>query len=184
MMIIYNDNIYNDNTSWYYIMIICDDHIWWSYMMIIYDDHLGVIWESSGGHLGDIWESSGSHLGVIWETFGSQDHPPNGDDLPHISSKSSPLRHGYVIIDFRWAPPLERTLLNAILPHTLIKGGVSARNLRKVYFPEMCWPGGQIIPTPRGSILHPARASQVPYRAIFVFVGFSEIRLYISLLAL
>ena len=36
-------------------------------------------------------------------------------------------------------------------------GGISARNLGKVDFPEMCWPGGQIIPTPCGSILHPAR---------------------------
>ena len=30
----------------------------------------------------------------------------------------------------------------------VLMGGVSARNLRKVDFPEMCWPGGQIIPTP------------------------------------
>ena len=60
----------------------------------------------------------------------------------------------------------------------VLMGGVSARNLRKVDFPEMCWPGGQIIPTPRGSILHPTRASQVPYRGFLVFRDFRKFAIY------
>ena len=37
------------------------------------------------------------------------------------------------------------------------------KNRRKNDFPEMCLPGVEIIPRPRGSILHTTRASQVPY---------------------
>ena len=47
---------------------------------------------------------------------------------------------------------------------------LGVQNHRKSEFQEMCWPGGQIIPTPRGSILDPTRASQVPYRVI-LFLG-------------
>ena len=36
---------------------------------------------------------------------------------------------------------------------------------KKSDLPEWCLPGRRIVPTPRGSILHPSRASQVPYKA-------------------
>ena len=38
-------------------------------------------------------------------------------------------------------------------------------------FLEWCLPGRQIIPTPRRSILHPSRASQLPYLKTYFFRG-------------
>ncbi len=36
-------------------------------------------------------------------------------------------------------------------------------------FSELCFPGVEIGPTPRGSILHTTRASQLPYYAKYAF---------------
>ncbi len=53
------------------------------------------------------------------------------------------------------------------------------KNMRKSDFSEMCLPGVEIVPRPRGSILHATRASQRPYSAksdfsskLYIFVDF------------
>jgi hypothetical protein len=39
-------------------------------------------------------------------------------------------------------------------------------------FSEWCLPGGQIVPTPRRSILHTSRGPKVPYRATNILGGY------------
>ena len=48
-----------------------------------------------------------------------------------------------------------------------------SQNVEKHYFSEWGLPGVEMIPRPRGSILHPSRASQLPYSAKSKFSEFS-----------
>ena len=47
------------------------------------------------------------------------------------------------------------------------------KKCRKFDFSEWGLPGVEMIPRPRGSILHPSRASQLPYSAKSKFSRFS-----------
>ena len=49
----------------------------------------------------------------------------------------------------------------------------SHKKVQTFVCPEWCWPGRRIVPTPRGSILQPSRASQRPFsQQTFVVYGF------------